>query len=86
VALEGIAPVQLEDAADRIIAYLRDHGRQSHRMIEHALARRRNEAVRTRIALKWLWERGDLTYRNCASSLASRATTFQSKISEPSAF
>jgi hypothetical protein len=68
VRQEGIAPVQLEDAADRIIAYLRDYGRQSHRMIEHALATRRNEAVRTRIALKWLWERGDLTYRNCASS------------------
>lgn len=65
---KGIGSVQLEDAAQRIVDYLRDHGCRSHRVIERTLAAREHEAQRIRIALKWLWERGDLTYRNCAPS------------------
>jgi hypothetical protein len=65
---QNVTTAQLESAAARIIAYLRTNGRQSHRTIESALTVSKETALPVRLALKWLWEKGEVTYRNCAPS------------------
>ncbi len=54
-----ITPGELEDAGARIAAYLRDHGRQSHRAIERELTAPDGEPWQVRLALKMLWEQGE---------------------------
>jgi hypothetical protein len=64
----NVTAAQLENAAIRVIVYLHDHGRQSHRTIEGALTSSDEKPSRVRLALKLLWEQGEVTYRNCAPS------------------
>ena len=63
-----VTSAELEDAGVRITTYLRDHGRQSHRAIERELTAADGEPWQVRLALKMLWEQGEVTYRNCALS------------------
>jgi hypothetical protein len=63
-----VTAAELEDAGFRITAYLRDHGSQSHRAIERELSAADGKTSQVRLALKMLWEQGDVTYRNCAHS------------------
>ena len=64
----SVTAAQLEEAAGHVTAYLRDYGAQSHRTIEGALTRSDDKPTRVRLALKWLWEQGEVTCRNCARS------------------
>jgi hypothetical protein len=64
----GVTAAELENAGVRVTAYLRDHGRQSHRAIERELTAVDNKPWQMRLALKLLWERGEVTYRNCSTS------------------
>lgn len=73
----GLSLEQLEALAGEVIEHLGVTGRQSHRQIEQAVARNGHELAAARLALKLLWERGEVTYRNCSPNWNHEVRRFQ---------
>jgi hypothetical protein len=64
----GLSLQALEPIARDIVSLLHGRGRMPHRAIEVELAAVGRHVDSIRLALKLLWESGDLTYRNCSPS------------------
>ena len=64
----GVSSMQLDRMSARILVHLDEHGLQSERHLEAALAFSDGQVPSVRLALKMLWEQGEVSYRNCAPS------------------